>query len=420
MIKIFIIDCQADYRSLFTHHITTRWPDAVIKEYDPDTAGRLPDSFSGAGNDIILLGHSGKGGDSLDWLRQFSKISKFPPVIVLGDGGEQNIVAAIKAGAENYISWGLLSNHRLVEVVDLALGEQQQTDSTGSHNLSGGDMTQAGLPSLKRYDLRARLAERDISSVYLTREHETGRKLVVKVLRQMPDDGGETAFDRFLQEYELIAALDHPNVVKIHDLGVADDHAYIAMEFCSQGSLKRRIVGGLSPDQAYKHLCDIAGALNALHEKGIYHRDLKPTNVMFRKDDSLALIDFGLAKQARFKAEITGTGEIFGTPYYMSPEQGHGGVVDERGDIYSLGVIYYEMLTGNKPFEGSSAMAVIISHRQTPIPRLPESLVRYQPFVDKMMAKSPGDRFQSIQEVLAWVPVEATVTRLPVGKQDEL
>lgn len=418
MIKVFIIDDQADYRSLLTHHVTTRWPDATIKDYDPETAGRLPDSFSGAGNDIILLGHTGKNSGSLDWVQQFNRIPKFPPVIVLGDGGEQNIVTAIKAGAENYISWESLSNHRLVEVIELALDERQQTDSTGSHSISGGDMTQAGLPSLKRYDLRARLAQRDISSVYLTREHETGRKLVVKVLRQMPDDGGETAFDRFLQEYELIAALDHPNVVKIHDLGVADDHAYIAMEFCSQGSLKRRIVAGMKPDQAYLHLCDIAGALSALHEKGIYHRDLKPTNVMFRKDGSLALIDFGLAKQAHFKAEITGTGEIFGTPYYMSPEQGHGGVVDERGDIYSLGIIFYEMLTGNKPFDGGSAMAVIINHRQMPIPRLPESLARYQPFVDKMMAKNPDDRFQSIEEVLAWRPVEATVTRLPVGKRD--
>ncbi len=418
MIKVFIIDDRADYRSMLAHHVTTRWADAAVKDYDPGTAGRLPESFSGAGNNLLLLGHVGQETSALDWMRQFSSTPKFPPVIFFGDGDESEIVAAIKAGADNYISWASLSHERLIKVIEQTLEEHREPDGSGAHGLSGGDMTQAGLPSLKRYDLRARLAERDVSSVYLTREHGTDRNLVVKVLRQMPGSGGDTAFDRFLQEYELIAAVDHPNVVRMHDLGVADDHAYIAMEFCSQGSLKRRIVAGLSIEEAWQYLRDMAAALGALHEQGICHRDLKPTNVMFRKDGSLALIDFGLAKQAHFKAEITGTGEIFGTPYYMSPEQGHGGEVDERGDIYSLGVIFFEMLTGRKPFDGSSAMAVIINHRQKPIPRLPEDLARYQPFIDRMMAKNPDERFQSIGEVLEWTPVEATVTRLPVVRTD--
>jgi eukaryotic-like serine/threonine-protein kinase len=116
----------------------------------------------------------------------------------------------------------------------------------------------------------------------------------------------------------------------------------------------------------------------------------------------LVLIDFGLAKQARLGAEITGKGEIFGTPYYMSPEQGHGGEVDERGDIYSLGIIFFELLTGRKPFEGESAMSVIIQHRQAPIPRLPVELAMYQPAIDRMLAKNPEDRFASAKEVLIW------------------
>jgi len=417
-IKVFIIDDRAEHRKLLAHHVAAHWADAQVKEYDPETAGRLPDEFSGAGNDIVLLGHPGRHGSTLEWVARFSNSPSFPPVVVLGDGDEAEIVAVIKAGAENYISWPSLNHRRLIDVLEQALADPAQTDGTGSRAVPNGDMTQAGLPSLKGYDLRARLAERDISSVYLTREHGTGRKLVLKVLRQMPVDGGESAFDRFLQEYQLIAAIDHPNVVKIHDLGVADDHAYIAMEYCSKGSLKRRIVEGLTPDDAYRYLCDIAGALGALHEKGICHRDLKPTNIMFREDGSLVMIDFGLAKQARFDAEITSTGEIFGTPYYMSPEQGHGNDVDERGDIYSLGVIFFEMLTGRKPYDGSSAMAVIISHRQAPVPRLPEELARYQPLVEKMMAKSPDERFQSVREVLDWTPIEATVTRLPVGSRD--
>jgi serine/threonine protein kinase len=227
---------------------------------------------------------------------------------------------------------------------------------------------------------------------------------VLKVLRQVPDSGSEKHFDRFLQEYELIAQVNHPNVVRIFDLGVADDHAYIAMEYCSRGSLKRRINEGMTSEQASGWMRVIAGALSALHAVGIYHRDLKPTNVMFREDESLVLIDFGLAKHAGFKAGITGTGAIFGTPYYMSPEQGEGGPVDQRSDIYSLGIVFYEMLTGQKPYDGPAAMSVIIQHREAPIPRLPESLARFQPAIERMLAKSPVDRFQSAEEVLAWRP----------------
>jgi serine/threonine protein kinase len=245
--------------------------------------------------------------------------------------------------------------------------------------------------------------------VYLVREEAGDRLMVLKVLRQVPDVGGEAVFDRFLQEYELIAKLDHPNIVKIFDLGVADDHAFIAMEYCGAGSLKLRVLRGMESETAFGLMRQIAGALGELHRAGMMHRDLKPTNVMFRDDDSLVLIDFGLAKEAELRAEITSTGEIFGTPYYMSPEQGHAGEVDERGDIYSLGIIFYEMLSGMKPFEGETAMSVIIQHRNAPVPRLPESLARYQPCVDKMMAKRPEQRFQSVEELLAWAPVECDV-----------
>ncbi len=133
----------------------------------------------------------------------------------------------------------------------------------------------------------------------------------------------------------------------------------------------------------------IAGALGALHAVGIYHRDLKPTNVMFREDETPVLIDFGLAKHAQFKAGITGTGAIFGTPYYMSPEQGEGNPVDQRSDIYSLGIVFYEMLTGQKPYDGPAAMSVIIQHREAPIPQLTGRLTRFQPAIERMLAKDP-------------------------------
>ena len=398
--KILIIDDSAEYRALLAHHVTTRWPKASVRQYDPLTAGRLPENFTGAGNDVVLLGHPAGDGDALLWLRQFVAQSRFPPVIFIGSGEERQIVEAIKAGAADYISKRRLNHTRLLELIDSVVGEPVGARSAGDDVL----------PSIRGYRFERRIAQSDAAVVYLARAESDGRELVLKILRQVPDAGGEAAFDRFLQEYELIARISHPNVVRIADLGVADDHAYIAMEFCSRGSLKRRIGAGLTREQAIGYMRQIAGALGALHEVGIFHRDLKPTNVMFREDGTLVLIDFGLAKQAQLKSEITGTGEIFGTPYYMSPEQGHAADVDHRGDIYSLGVIFFEMLTGRKPYEGDSAMSVIIQHNQAAIPSLPDDCADLQPMLEKMMAKAPEDRFQSVGEVLDWETASAGVS----------
>lgn len=394
-LKVFVIDDSPDYRALLGHHVTSHWPDAEVTEYDPLRSGRLPPSFSGAGQDLVLLGHPAGGDDALEWLRQFRAVPRFPPVIIIGDGEERQIVAAMQAGAAEYLSKQRLNHQRLVELIEQVLDAGRPKR----------DLAAAGLPSLRGYQIVEQLSVSDVSPVYLTREAGSGRPVVLKLLRQTPDSGSEVAFDRFLREYELIAALDHPSIVRIYDLGVADDHAYIAMEYCGQGSLKRRITAGMNPERAYSYMRQIAAALGALHAVGIMHRDLKPTNVMFRDDGSLVLIDFGLARQAKMCAEITGTGEIFGTPYYMSPEQGHGASVDERGDIYALGVIFYEMLTGRKPFDAATPMAMIVRHRRAPIPRLPGDLARYQPAIDRMMAKDPADRFQSVDELLDWQPV---------------
>jgi eukaryotic-like serine/threonine-protein kinase len=403
--RILIIDDQPAFRALLGHHITTRWPDAAVRHVDPLTGRGPPDEHVVAEHDVILLGDPVGQADALLWLRQLHSGGAGPPVIFLGNGDERQIVAAVKAGAHDYVAKSGLSHRRLIEAVEGAVTASASIGDRSEGKSLRAESKPPGLVHLKGYEFQRQLAFGEISAVYLARQVSTGRIMVLKVLNQVPDRGGEKAFDRFVQEYELIATVDHPNVVKIFDLGVADDHAYIAMEYCSRGSLKRRIGGGMTTEQAFLVMREIAGALSALHAVGIFHRDLKPTNVMFRDDDSLVLIDFGLAKQAHFHAEITGTGAIFGTPYYMSPEQGAAGQADQRSDIYSLGIILYEMLTGKKPFDGASAMAVIIQHREAPIPRLAAPLAHYKPLIDKMLAKDPAQRFQSVAELLAWRPV---------------
>lgn len=383
--------------------MATRWPDAVIREYDPVLSGRLPEAFSGAGNDVILLGHPCGRGEVVDWVRQFRALPRFPPIVVIGSGDERQVVAAVKAGADEYVGKPGLTNARLVEAIEEALKAAGRTATAGN---GPADPSIAGTPDPipRNYEIVRKLAHGEIATVYLARQRNSDRQLVLKVLHQVADSATGKILDRFLREYELIARLDHPNVVRIHDFGVADDHAYIAMEYCGGGSLKRRIGAGMDRYEAYRLMRDIAGALGVLHAAGILHRDLKPTNVLFRDDGSLALIDFGLAKQVALQAEVTGAGAIFGTPYYMSPEQGHGEAVDVRGDIYSLGVIFYEMLTGSKPFDGDTAMAVIVKHRQAPVPGLPTSLREFQPLIQRMLAKQPAERFQTVEELLAWQP----------------
>ncbi|MGI9261445.1 MAG: serine/threonine protein kinase [Woeseiaceae bacterium] len=398
-IKVMIIDGAADFRSLLMHHVTTHWPDAIISAYDPTSAGHLPDEFSGAGSDIILLGENQGDRDPLLTLRQFASKQGFPAVIYFGN---DNKAQSLEAGASAYFqSDNIRHNAFIVRMGDL-LRNRQRVASTDS--LFVGDMATGIHPLIKGYRFVKRLAVSEHSAVYLAKKESSDVEMVLKVLRQVPDlSDGLGAFDRFLQEYEMIAELDHPNIVRIFDLGVSDDHAHIAMEYVPGGDLKQRIARGILEKDAVEYMRQIAGALSQLHAMGILHRDLKPGNIMVRADDTLALIDFGLAKRMRLEQEITGNGEIFGTPYYMSPEQGHAEDADERSDIYGLGVIFYEMLTGKKPYLGNDAMTIIMKHAKAPVPVLPHRLSQFQALINMLLAKRPDDRLQSADEVLAWL-----------------
>jgi len=396
-----IIDEQAEFRSLLMHHVTTHWPDAIISAYDPVEAGHLPTEFSGAGNDLIMLGSQhGEERDGIDVLRQFVKREGFPPVVYFGTEDDEN--EARKLGPDAHYMRSHINHKSLVVGLSDVLLARRRVASTES--LFVGDMRTGIQPLIKGYRFIRRLGATEHSGVYLAERESTHLQVVLKVLRQSSSNEDSIgAFDRFLQEYETIAEMDHPNIVRIYDLGVADNHAHIAMEYLNGGDLRNQIDHGITERDAVDYLRQIASALSAVHAKGVLHRDLKPGNIMLRADNSIALIDFGLAKRARLEGEITDKGEIFGTPYYMSPEQGHGNGVDERSDIYSLGVIFYEMLTGKKPFKADSAMGIIYLHAQAPVPLLPARFAQYQVLINMMLAKKPEDRLQTAAEIDEWL-----------------
>ena len=404
-LKALIIDDFADFRKLISHHITTEWPDAVVVEHDPVVQGKLPSHFTGAGYDVVLLDHELGEENGLDWLRHFKQLPGFPPVIFMTSHGDELLaVKAIKSGAEDYIPKQKINHAFIIKVIKNAVRKGKQESALFDKNRSRKDKAPSEI-DIPGYRIIKPLTRGMSSSVLLAHSEELNREVVLKVLLQIPESKNESAsaFERFIQEYEVITKLNHPNIVKIFAHGASADQAFIAMEYFPRGDLKQRLKQVMPASMAITYLRQMTEAIQVLHQVGILHRDLKPANVMVREDDSIALIDFGLAKQTQVDIDLTLTGEIFGTPYYMSPEQGHGDTVDERSDLYSVGVMFFEMLMGKKPYVAATPLAVIYKHSHADIPNLDPRFSRYQDLIHRLMAKDPADRLQTAGELLRYL-----------------
>jgi serine/threonine protein kinase len=240
-----------------------------------------------------------------------------------------------------------------------------------------------------------------MSLVYLAQRMTDETEVVLKMMPIRPEsvEDGDM-LQRFIQEYALISQIQHPNISRIFEQGFTDTHAFIALEYFPGGDLRGLIKTRLQPDTAQAILIQVAGALSEIHVRGIVHRDLKPDNIMLRHDGSLAIADFGIAKHAAFAMALTRHGEVLGTPYYLSPEQALGKMVDSRSDLYSLGVMFYEMLTSRKPYYGDNVQSLLYQHVHGCAPKLPSELARYQGLLDRMMAKRVEDRFQTAEQLV--------------------
>jgi FixJ family two-component response regulator/tRNA A-37 threonylcarbamoyl transferase component Bud32 len=402
-VKVLIIDDDEDLRNILAHHLKQEWPDLKVEQFDPLERDMPDASFPLGSYDVIILDYMLGRGDGLEWLAQFKTRADCPPVMFLtGAGNEVIAVRAMKTGADDYQRKQELTREKLVTSVrELTRGKIEKTmppdvvARRAGHELGA----RIQIPGIKVLRM---IGEGGMSRVYLAAREGDDVPLVVKILRSEATSD-KNALERFIEEYNLVGRIRSRHVAAIHGHGVSGENAYLVMEFFDGGDLNKRLDGKpLPPEEALQIFRELMFALGDIHEQGILHRDLKPQNLMFRADGSLAILDFGIAKHVD-AIDRTGHGEVLGTPRYMSPEQVRGSALDLRTDIYSAGVLLYQMLSGTHLFDGETAVEVALHHLNTQPPDLPEQLSDYQRLLDKLVEKDRDARFRNADEVIGFL-----------------
>ncbi len=274
------------------------------------------------------------------------------------------------------------------------------------------------------YKIKKRLGRGGMATVFLAVQHPMNRQVALKIMSNQLGEDSVWA-KRFIQEAQVIAQLTHPNVVPVFDVGTHDGKFYISMEYLEGGSLKDRMSDGIAIPEVLKIVAGVAAGLDYAGEKGFVHRDIKPDNIMFREDGSPVILDFGIVKQMDSgPSGMTQTGVIVGTTSYMSPEQAQGRDLDQRSDIYAIGVMFYELLTGKPPFKGDTDVATLLMHINEPVPDLPPALSVFQPIINKALAKDPFHRYTRARELIDHIQklepdIKKTIARLRVGNASD-
>lgn len=409
---LLVVGGDAKRLQWLNHHVTSHWPSAQVTTAPGTDAASLARFVQERAPDAVIMqidfSNEALASMGLSHLTQMLRAQPSVHCIILAEhGSELSAVRALKCGAKDYLPLARVTRDLLLKAVTEACAKQ------GAAALAAGAMLTPAedAPSIKvpGYSIVKEIATSNFSSVFLARSERLRRNVVLKVMSrgssQREIDDGE----RFQREYEIISSIQHRAIAEIYDFGALPQHQYLAMEYIPCGDLRDRLRNPMSIDDSLYYLRSIAEALRVIHVFGILHRDLKPANVMLREDNSPVLIDFGLARRS-VEAGTTSVGQVLGSPYYISPEQSQGLKVDARTDLYSLGVMFFEMLTGHRPYIGKSAMEIMEQHATAPVPRLPSHVALQQALVDRLMAKDLSHRYASADELLADLgPVVAAV-----------
>ena len=402
---LLVVGGDAKRLQWLNHHVTSHWPSAQVTTVPAPDSDSLTRFVEERSPDAVILqidfGNEALANAGLEHLKQMLRAQPNTYCIILAEqGSELSAVRALKCGAKDYLPLARITRDALLKAVGEACAKPASTEIAAAEALLS---PAADTPSIRvpGYTIVKEIATSNFSSVFLARSTRLRRNVVLKVMSRGSSPRELDDAERFQREYEIISSIAHRAIAEIYDFGALPQHQYLALEYIPCGDLRDRLRNPMSIDESLYYLRAIAEALRVIHVFGILHRDLKPANVMLREDNSPVLIDFGLARRSIDEAGTTGAGQVLGSPYYISPEQAQGQRVDARTDLYSLGVMFYEMLTGQRPYGGRSALDIMEQHANAPVPRLPDNVTLQQALVDRLMAKRLSERYASADELLA-------------------
>ncbi len=402
--KALVIDPSGELRDFLRFCAARIWPNLQITSYL--WARGCPDeTYDWTGCDLVVLEHRLHNAydQGIAWLRAIRRNPAAPAIVLISDELTESLrTEAERAGAAAVLNKSDLSPRQFVECLDRVFRRSDPDWPTSPSD----EVTAVQVPG---YCIVRPIAPINRGWLSLATDESTGQTVALKILR-VTEEADPKFLRRFKHEYGILSELQDPNVVKVFKQGVVEDCMYIAMEYCDGGNLKERIRRGISTEAAVGYLAQLMRGLKAVHARGILHRDLRPTNLLFRERDTLVLTDFGIERDISDNARLTSTRSLVADLNYVSPESIRDGMVDPRSDLYSAGIVFYHMLTGEVPFKSASITAMLDAHMNAAIPILPRSTSELQPLINGLLEKDPNDRFQSAADVLDGIEWLATAS----------
>jgi len=387
-----------------------KWPAAKLEVHDLAAYGKPPADFRWDRYAHLLIDDEYLRKEGLLWLSELRSKPNFPKIVrVLPEPGRHTPPAEIDVKAPPVPERKSQSRPAAADIKPIP--QHDSKASTKPEPQPDSPSMIARVEARRLADAEAVLKSAGITGFTPVKplgsgatanvclcERPNKEQVVLKVLKS-EGSGDSDLLSRFVQEYFAASSIDSPYVAKVFEHGFTESHAYIVMEYFPAGDLRARVARDRpSVEESFIIIGSILSALVSVHAGGIIHRDLKPANVMFREDGTIALVDFGSARRDADPVAKTIAGVVIGTPYYLSPEQALGGTADERSDLYSVGVMLYELLTGQRMYAAASLVALFEMHKNAPIPKLPEPLAKHQRFLERLVSKKPDERYRNAAE----------------------